>query len=50
MIFSGMRYAVDLPDRADDGILTRFRDAGEISPWAKDEMIDRMLRKIGFIN
>jgi len=81
MIFSGMRYAVDLPDRADDGILTRFRDAGEISPWAKDEMsavlqaglivgngnnqllpkemttraeaaamIDRMLRKIGFID
>jgi|GEM_PF-2805669 len=81
MIVSGMRYAVDRPDRADGGILNRFRDAGEISPWAKDEMstalraglivgngnnqllpketatraeaaamIDRMLRKIGFID
>ncbi|SDD84644.1 S-layer homology domain-containing protein [Paenibacillus sp. UNCCL117] len=81
MIVSGMRYAVDRADRADDGVLTRFRDAGELSPWAKDEMyaalqagliegsgnnqllpketttravaaamLDRMLRKIGFID
>ena len=81
MIVAGMRYVVDRPDWADDGILTRYRDAGQISPWAKGEMvaalqaglivgngnnqllpketttraeaaamIDRMLRKIGFID
>lgn len=81
MIVSGMRYAGDRPDRVDDGILNRYRDAGQISPWAKDgmsaalqaglivgsgnrqllpketatraeaaAMIDRMLRKIGFID